>query len=173
MPRTLTPARQAIVAALTTATGKTNALGPRLFQLMPPARGAERGKLLMATPGVWVAIKNAATTGNPLLDQSTTQGFALTAEITCSYWSGDPKNPAEVERTQAMFEEDGPRVVSALTSEALHLAPNGISTGIIGGQLLRVGYSSRGPDPWPLDTGAARLVRVVHVFPFLVELSTT
>lgn len=174
LPRTLTPAREAVESALTTSTGETLSLASSggLFQLLPPAAGTARGVALKAKPGVWVSFEGI--TSGPLLLQSDRHQLALTAKIVVSYWSGDPKNPTETVALQRAFEADVPRMKLALTcSPALEHAPDGSETGITGLALLDKGWTSTGPEPWPIEVGGPRVVRVTHRFPFLVELSTT
>ncbi len=172
LPRTLTPARRAIVAALTSNTGHALALSERLFVLLPVAKAAAQASKIKGSPSVWVSpIRNLAD-DRGLRQQATTHAFGAQVEITVSYWSGDPKSESELDACQCIIEADGPRIVAALCEPgALDTDPNGLSTGITGGQLLRDGYASRGPEPWPIES--ARVVTVTHLFPLHVELSLT
>ncbi len=173
LPRTLTPAREAIENALFGASSHplSLSLNGGVFKRVPPARATASAKTVKGSPGAWVHAY--AVGGGPLKAQSTLRQLACTAEITLSYWSGDPKSETETASAQSLWESDVPRIVSALCAEALRTAPSGAETGITGGCLLEDGHRVARPTPWPIESGDARVVHVVLTFPFLVELSTT
>jgi hypothetical protein len=174
-----TPLRDAVVAALTTATGKPDSLGLNV----PPSLG--KHTLFVEAPsteppigdvtgGPRVTVEIHAHMPNPSspLEGGDVRSEALTVEVVCWYSSGNPAFKSEIDRQRRIIARDKQRVIKALTcAGVLGFDPSGNDTGADGGCLRWDGYTSRGPV-FPKKSDDLRVVSVTHAFRTTVELAT-
>lgn len=175
LPTDTTPLRLAVVHALTAATGQPRSLGLDgypLFVEVGPSETLQRGGAALDRPGVTVAVRDHGPDPEGLMfEMSDRRREVCFVEIRCSYPSGNPAVAAEINATLAAIERDRQRVLAALLyPSALLEAPDGRETGLDSGCLRWDGYSSQGPEPWPLPQGE-RVLRVTHRFRCSVELT--
>lgn len=175
-PTDTTPLRLAVVHALTSATGKPRSLGLDgypLFREAGPAESLQRGSANLDRPGVTVAVRDHGPDPDALMfEMSNLRREVCVVEVRCSYASGNPAVAVEINATLAAIERDRQRVLAALLyPDALLYAPDGQETGLDSGCLRWDGYTSQGPEPWPLPQGE-RVLRVTHRFRVSVELTS-
>lgn len=175
-PTSTTPLRRAVIAALTTATTKTQALPvANLFVLARPATRAQSAAKVKGAPAVWVTVRDHAADPDALgLEMSTIRRESVVVEVECTYYAGSELFSAEHAAALVRIEDDRQLVISALLyPEALRYDPQGNDTGLDGGSLRFDGYRSIGPAPSPVPAGStARLLTVTHLFQVKVELAT-
>lgn len=175
LPTDTTPLRLAVVYALTRATGQVRSLGLDGFPLfveVGPAESLQRGGAALDRPGVSVVVRDHSPDPDAfMLEMSDRRREVCVVEIRCVYPSGNPAVAAEINATLAAIERDRQRVLAALLYPgAMVYAPDGQETGLDSGCLRWDGYSSQGPEPWPLPPGE-RALRLTHRFRVSVELT--
>lgn len=169
LPSSCTPARRAVVTALTTSTGQPRAIASDyLFRATSPAEVAQNPADVKKKPGVFVLFRD------PVLDGEIENGSSIVvhyvAQITCWYWMGSDVLPArasgEVDVQLARIEADENRLRAALCYPgALLTDPSSNDTGLCGHALRSDGYRAVGPDPLPTQgDDAGRVLKVVHYF---------
>lgn len=172
LPTSTVPLRNAVSAALTTDTGKTNAI-PAGFLFRKAVRGstAQRSVTLKEGPTAWVVVRDhRAIADRLLLEMSTVRALTVVVEILCEYYAGHELFGAEHDAAVLRIEADRVRVIKALLyPEALALDPDGNETGLDGGSLRFDGYTSIGPTP----PGKTRVMSVTHFFTATLELDNT
>jgi len=123
--------------------------------------------------GVTVAVRDHGADPDALmLEMSDRRREVCVVEVRCSYASGNPAVSAEINAALAAIERDRQRLLAALLYPgAMTYAPDGQETGLDSGCLRWDGYTSQGPEPWPLPPGE-RVLRVTHRFRCSVELTS-
>lgn len=162
LPTTCTPARRAVVHALTTVTGMPRALASdQLFRLLPPAQAAANPADVKRKPGVFVVFADAAV--DPEMENGSVMTIHHSVVITCTYYMGSDPMAAEVDRQLERMEADGNRLRAALCYPGALATYDGADTGLCGGALRSDGYRAQGPTPMPVTPESEdRLMRVVH-----------
>lgn len=174
LPTSTEPLRLAVLNALTSPTTKPRAIpAGLLFEPALDAEGAIRAGAPKDRPRAYVVVRDHGPDPDALqLEMSSVRREAVLVEITCFYWSGNPTVRSEVDATLARIESDRQRLLGALLyPESLATDPDGRETGLDGGSLRWDGYSSTGPSPLPVPSGASRVLQVVHRFRVKVELA--
>lgn len=179
LPLDCTPLRNAVVRALTAATGKPRSLGLNPYLGKSPffteLASASHVNVadVEAQPGVFVTVGDA--TGDP--NGQPMEGGDRRREmrvVTIEYvaYAGGPKMIDEHLQASAIVERDTQRIIAALTCPGVLTDPAGVVDPVCDDGCLRWdGYSGKGPE-WPRKQGDPRLVRVTHTFRTTVELST-
>lgn len=176
LPTSFKPLRKAVIAALTTSTGKPRALASgHLFAQAAASERHQRGVTTKAAPRALVVIKNARPdVQGGVLQGTDIQRDMVTVEITLWYYAGSELFSAETTTALDRIDEDTPLIVAALCQPgALVLDPSSNPTGIDGGSLRVELWSSQGPDLIPVQqspTEGRRIFRVVHTFVTGIEL---
>lgn len=175
LPSSTVPLRDAVIASLTTDTGKPNAI-PASYLFRQAVRGptAQRAVTLKQGPTAWVTVRDHAADGDRvLMEMSTIRAERVTVEILCEYYAGHELFSAEHDAALVRIENDRQRVLRALLyPENLRLDPDGNDTGLDGGSLRFDGYRSLGPSLAP-GTGKTRVLAVIHLFPATLELANS
>lgn len=176
-PTSFKPLRDAVMYALTNATGKPRALSEsHLFARATAADARQRAAGVVTKPRALVVVKNAIPDiQGGVLQGDNVQRDLVTVEITLWYYGGSELFSAETDAALDRIDADTPLIVAALCQPgALLTDQNGNGTGLDGGSLRIELWSSQGPDPIPVQetAGAAqRIFRVVHRFGSVVELA--
>lgn len=172
-PLSTHPLHQAVLAALTTHTGKPRCLQPdRLFVRGRPSDflTAPRHHPTAQSPRCFVAPIQSVS-DSVTLTMSNRRHVEARVELILWYGGANPLAPLEWSHVVARAEEDIRLVCGALCEPgALLFAPNGEETGADGGSLLEGGSSHSISGPIPL-TGEVGVVTVVHSFRAGVELT--
>jgi hypothetical protein len=168
-PSSCTPARLAVVAALTTSTGKPRAL-VNLYRQATPADVAQNLADLKKKPSAFVLFGDAVLDGEVENGSKITMHYVVT--ITRWYWMGSDLIKREVERQMARIDADTPLMRAALCATgALELDPSGNATGLAGQALRSDGWRSMGPAPLPTQApDADRVLRCVDTFRASIDL---
>ena len=175
LPSTTIPLRKAVIAALTTDTGKTGAIpAANLFRLARPLARAQRAATVKGQPAAWVTVRDHAPDPDALmLEMSNVRRLTCVIEIECTYYAGGELFSVEHAATLERIETDRVALIDALVfPEALRYDPDGQDTGIDGGSLSFAGYRSVGPAPSPVAPDSGRLLSVTHAFACKVELAS-
>lgn len=176
LPVSFKPLRYAVIAALTTSTGKPRALSAgHLFAQAAASERQQRGATTKGRPRALVVVKNARPdVQGGVLQGTDIQRDMVTVEITLWYYAGSELFSAETNATLDRIDEDTPLVVAALCQPgALVTDPSGNATGIDGSSLRIELWSSQGPDLIPVQQSPSdgrRVFRVVHTFLTGIEL---
>ncbi len=171
-PSSCTLARHAVLTALTTATGKPQALTD-LFRVASPADVAANPADFRAKPGAWVLFRDGRTddqmVGGSLLT------WIYTVDVVCSYYAGSDvlraKIGGELDAYLTRIEADGPRVYAALTAPGALDSYGGSDTGLDGHALRPDGYRSVGPVQVGGAESETRVLRVTHSFIASLDLA--
>lgn len=175
LPSTTVPLRKAVIAALTTETGKTGAIpATNLFRLARPSARAQRSSTVKGAPTAWVTVRDHAPDPDALLlEMSNVRRLVVVVEIECTYYAGSELFGAEHASALERIETDRVALIDALVfPEALRLDPDGQETGLDGGSLTFAGYRSVGPAPSPVSPESGRLLSVTHTFVCKVEIAS-
>jgi hypothetical protein len=175
-PKTLTPLRRAVEHALTQATNKGRSLGKDgfpLFQLLPPAAAMARPAVVASKPGVLVSVKNASDPATPVgWEMSDRVALDVAIEVVFTFGSGNPESLSETRAALEVIERDTLRARNALCFPgALNTDPSGAETGLPAGTLTSTGWTTNGPEPWPLKKDDPRVLRVTHRYLASIELT--
>jgi len=173
LPLDCTPLAEAIVAAMTGATGQPRSLGaqsdPVYFVEAPPHAKLNVADV-KASPAFQLTITNA--TGDPAgqpMEGGDRMRELRVVTIRCTWWADSPTLRTPHAAIRARVERESQRVKWALIEAgALALSPSGADTGADDGCLRWDSYASAGPE-WP-KPGEPALVTVTHVFRTTVEL---
>lgn len=175
LPSTTIPLRKAVIAALTTATGKTAALSrAHLFRNARPLARAQRSATVKGQPAAWVTVRDHAPDLDFVgLEMSDRRRLSCTVEIECTYYAGNDLFSAEHAAALDRIESDRVALIDALLyPEALRFDPTGQDTGLDGGSLMFAGYRSTGPAPSPVKPNSGGVLTVTHAFACKVELAS-
>ncbi len=171
-PSSCTLARHAVLTALTTATGKPQALA-NLFRVASPADVAANPADFRAKPGVWVIFRDGRTDDQMRVGSVLT--WFYTVDVVCSYYAGSDvmraKIGGELDTYLSRIEDDGPRVYAALTYPGALALYSSSDTGLDGGALRPDGYRSLGPVQIGGAENEARVLRVTHTFTASLDLA--
>lgn len=165
LPTSCTPARLAVVNALTVATALPRSLVTAdLYKRATPANWAQNPADLKKTPRAFVLFRD------PVLDGETENGSSIvihhTVVITTWWWSGNPLIKDEFEARLADLEDATNKLRAALCYPgALTTSPSAADTGLCGHALRNDSYRAQGPDDVPVPGAESdRALRVIHFF---------
>lgn len=179
LPSSWKPARDAVVAALTTVRTAPRAIpSGKLFVEGTPAEIVARPESLKPGsstsktqgPRAFVIFRDGSPEVPGLWETSTERREVWFVQITCWYWLGNDMLPTvagEMPKALQRVAEDQERILAALCYPgALATDPSGNDTGLDGGSLRADQYRCVGPDPMPIQRGeqSYRVMRITHLF---------
>ncbi len=165
-------ARRAVIAALTTDTGKDRAIPTAsLFNRATPARSSTRAIEVLVKKRCLVSFIDSTIEPGAAENGSLIRHF-YTVRIDCFYHAGSDLFNVEADRAQETILADQPLIRAALCSEgALALDPSANDTALDGHALHSAGYRMAGPTPSGIATDGSRTLNVTHFFTASVDVT--
>lgn len=161
------PARLAVIAALTTATGKPRALAS-LFRRSGPNPATARTIASKVNKRCAVVFTEWTDDGDLVPLPVAASTYAV--QVICTYAAGSDLFSAEDDLAITAYLADAVTVPAALTQAgALALDPTPVATGLAGGALRRDGY--RAVVTPPRNTEGERLYMVTHFFTATIDIT--